>query len=238
MPKKALPPRNNKHKKAYQDSIILKSRSFEHLFLDKNEFEIIVVKGMGIRKLYLWIKDFGTYVNRNIIEAKAVHCHKGIVLALVRYSSNQSMQNLIFAGLNGYTEKSEFRKELLLQLWDKLQYCYVTRVDIAKDFFGKTPASILKKLSTMRAKLFHYKHSAYYKTKNEKKSNPRQNIVEYDKSYKDKLKIKIRRLEFVYRGNYFSKVMLKDLHLEFERIEKNFKRFTGNTISIVALSSL
>ena len=112
---KQLPQRGNKHKAGYIDSIIFKDRSFEHIFSDTKKFIIHMIKGIGIgfRELRRWYKLFGKYVSRNIIEAKIVYCYKGdISLVLVRYSSNKTMQNLIFAGINGYTEKSASLKEL------------------------------------------------------------------------------------------------------------------------------
>ncbi|MEA2016989.1 MAG: hypothetical protein U9N59_00965 [Campylobacterota bacterium] len=236
---KALPPKDNKHKAGYIDSLILKDRSFEHIFKDKNYFKIEIIKGIGFKELYRWIQEFGKQLNRNICEAKIVHWYKGkIHLALVRYTANIHMQNLIFAGINGYTEKSVLLKELLLSLIDDLQYCYVTRVDVAKDFIGKTPLSVMKRLATTREKILHYKNSIYFKTLKEKKSNTRINAIEYDKAKKDKLPIRLRRVEISYRGGYLKNVMLKDLLNEFSRIEKSFKSFTSDTMKIMSLESL
>lgn len=232
-----LPPRGNKHKAGHIDSIILSSRSFEHIFKDESYFIIEIVKGMGIRKLYRWIQDFGKYISRNIVEAKIIHCFNGQKLALIRYSVNKHIQNLIFAGLYSYKddESSKYLKDILYKLWDELKECYVSRVDIAKDFIGKTPDYIIRSIMKKRSRIYPHKNTNYFKTAKEKKTNTTLNILEYDKAYKDGLKIKLRRVEFVFKKSYFTKIILQQLYKEFPRLEKCFKGFTSNDIKIIGL---
>ena len=174
------------------DSLNFSNRSFEYLFVDKEKYSIVTVKsnaiGVSIFEPKIWLETFGKSLTKNIIEAKIIFTDKGLNLALVRYSRNPNMQTLIFAGINGYTEKAVFLKELLKELWEQLQESNIVRIDIACDFKGKIPNKVIKTLCTGNRRPYKPKgykwNTTYYKTVKEKKTNASIDIKQYDKALK------------------------------------------------------
>ena len=117
------------------------------------------------------------------------------------------------------------------ELESQLQYTRIMRIDIAIDYEGNIPRSIIKVLSKTREP-FQYGNTTYYKTVKEKKTNTKMNIIIYDKAHKEKLDCPLHRLEFSFRTPYFNKITLNDLDLAIKKMEKSIKKATGLTVKI------
>jgi hypothetical protein len=221
------------------DSINFIDRSFEYLFMNSEDYVIETVKGISDFKPQRWLDEFGIRLTRNIVEAKIIHTKLGLTIPLVRYNINKNMQTIIFAGVNGYTEKSTMLKLLLKKLWSQLQHCHIQRIDIAIDYRGKVPNSVIKSLIKHNREPFKpnsYKwNTTYYKAEKEGKKNSRLNFKIYDKSIKDKLKTKVERFETVFQGSYFHKIRLEDIKLVIPKMQKTIIKFSGIRMKIKLL---
>ncbi len=220
-----------KPKKGYIDSMNISNHNLEYLFNDKTKYYIETVKSSFIFNPYRWNEEFGKSLQKNIVEAKILHSYFGLTLALKRYATNPNMQTLEIAGLQGYNEKSLFLKELLFDIWEDIQKCYVRRIDIAIDY-KKIPQRVFKELKKHR-EYFKYKNTSYFKTKEEKKENPRLNFKIYDKAKKEKLDFELERFETVFKGSYFNGVKVQDIKQQFSKMEKTILRFSGQKTKIL-----
>lgn len=212
------------------DSINFSNVSFIAI-LDDDKYIIEPIKGLGVFEPNRWVKTFKKPLTRNIIEANILHTEQGLELPLKRYSVSPKKETLEFAGVNGYDEKAALLKELLHELEKQLQDSYVVRIDIAVDFNGKVPNSVIRELCKTR-KPFPFKNTTYYKTESEKKTNPWIDIKKYNKALKDKLGYPLERLEFVFKGGYFDKLQFKDLENSFKKMERSIKKFANLTVKI------
>ena len=217
------------------DSLNISTYSFEELFLN-DSFLIQTAKSQGIFEPKLWFGEFGELLQKNVVEAKIVFTDTGLAIPLKRFSANPSLQTLEFAGLHSYKSKSKYLHKVLKDLFLKIQNSYIKRIDIAIDFRKSIPQSVINALNKARKK-FKYFDSSYFKTNGEKKSNPKINILIYDKSKKEKLDFKLWRLEFSFRGNYFNKLTLREIDVAYKKIIKSIKRFTGLNITINPLNT-
>ncbi len=163
-----------KSKNGNFDSLNFSSENLEYIFVDKNKYNIETVKSKGVFVPNRWSDEFGKSTSRNIVEAKILHIHTGLTLALKRYAINPNMQTLELAGLQCYSEKSLFLNQLLNEIWEQIQECYIRRIDIANDF-KKVPQRIITELEKNRVP-FQYKNTEYFKSLKEKKENPRLNF--------------------------------------------------------------
>ena len=221
---------------AHLDSFNFSSSNLEVMFLNRQKYSIEVVKSVGVFEPQRWFEVFGRNLTRNIIEAKILHTHTGLTLAIKRYASSPHKQTLEFAGLHGYTDKSKYLNELLKELWEHIQDDVIARIDIAIDFRGNTPTRVIKALQRNR-KSFQWKNTTYMKTDKEKKSNSNINICRYPKHKKNNsIDYEMERLEFSFRSAYFRGIY-KVINVEdvYKKIEKTIKRLAGIDIDIQAL---
>ncbi len=220
-----------KSRPAIVDSFNFSSTSLEDLFADEDKYKIITVKGIGCFEPQLWRKVFNGNLKRHQVEVKILETNTGLSLGIKRFSASQDRQTLEIAGLHGYSSKSYFLRKLLKELWNKIQECRITRVDVAIDYKGAIPQRVLKALKKNRHP-FQWKNTTYMKSKKEKKSNQRINILLYPKHKKENLDYEVERLEFSFRGDYFSKLHVKDLEGLFKKMQKTIKRLAGLDVQI------
>lgn len=217
------------------DSFNFSSKNLEALFTNTEKYNIETVKSVDTFKPKRWLETFGKSLSSNIIEAKILHTYTGLTLAIKRYASSPDRQTLEFAGLHKHSNESELLNELLNDIWEHIQSDRLARVDIAIDFINRTvPLKTVRELKKHR-RIFHYVNTTYLKTKKEKKSNPRINILFYPKHKKDNLDYELERLEFSFRGGYFNKCLVKDLDKMFEKMKKTIKRLAGIDVEIQPL---
>lgn len=215
------------------DSINFSSENFEELFIG-DDFIIQPIKGVGVFEPKIWRSYFGKMTPKSVIDAKILHTSKELALALKRFSRNPNMQTIEFAGLYAYTQKSEFARELLLNTLPSLQSAFITRVDIAVDFKSCVPAWV-KKFILRSRRAFVCKNTTYFKSKKEKKSNTQMDIKIYNKSKKEGLAQGIERLEFCFKGQYFSKMTMRDIDKITLKMQKSIKRMSGLDVSIESI---
>ncbi len=178
-----------------------------------------------------WSETFGKALTRNIIIASIVHTHLGMKLPLKTYAPTPLSQTLELAGLHGYNERSKLLMQTLHELKSQLQYTRVMRIDVAIDYKGNIPKSIIKALSKNREP-FKWLNTTYCKTAKEKRTNPYMDIKIYNKQIQAKLDYPLNRLEFVFKGGYFNKLLLKDIETAYKKMEKSIKKATGLTVRI------
>ena len=224
-----------KYKRVNIDSLNLSSETMESIFFYHQDYIIEPVKTKSVFKPKIWSATFGKALTKNIIEAKIIHTYLGLTLPLKTFSSKPKSQTLEFAGLQGYNERSRLLVQHLQELEGRLQYAKVMRLDVAIDFKGKIPKSIIKALSKHRKPL-PKKNTVYYKTNAElekkKRTNPYTDIKVYDKALKEKLDYPLWRLEFVFKGRYFKDVLFKDIETSYKKMEKSIKKATGLSVKI------
>ena len=207
---------------------------FEHL-LSSKDYIIEDVKTKGVFHPKRWKETFGKPLTRNIIEAKILHTLEGLTIPLKRYASNQQIQIIEFAGLNGYNEKSKRLKSLLIELLPILRICLIKRIDVCYDF-PRVPNSIIKNICSTGRKSTPFKNTIYYKTVKEKKTNQTMDIKRYSKQLKEKLLVPMERLEFVFKGAYLENMELIELENLFSKIEKSIYKFSGIKTKIFPIS--
>lgn len=220
-----------KSKNGNFDSFNFSNENLEYIFTDKNKYNIETVKSKGIFEPKRWSDTFGKSLSRNIVEAKILHTHTGLTIALKRYAINPNMQTLELAGLQGYSDKSLLLHHLLNEIWEQIQECYIRRIDIANDF-KIVPRRIILELKNNRVP-FKYKNTEYFKSIKEKKENPRLNFKIYSKTKKENLDFELERFEIVFKGSYFNKIKIKDLQSQFNKMEKTILRFSGQKTKIL-----
>ncbi len=210
------------------------SEDIEQIF-NSNDYIIETVKSIAIFEPKRWSETFGRALTKNMIEAKILHTSNGLTLPLKRYAVSKNKQTLEFAGLQGYSEKSKLLTNLLNELLEQLKNSYITRIDIAIDFKGKVPNKVIKALCKDREPFSPPGwNTTYYKTKKEKKSNASLDIKKYNKSNKSNLSYELERLEFVFKGQYFKKLQIKDLKKAFKKMEKTIKKFAELEVKILS----
>ncbi|PLY06058.1 MAG: hypothetical protein C0625_10525 [Arcobacter sp.] len=217
--------------KAFIDSINLKNCTFENM-LDEN-YIVEEVKTVSVFAPDRWLEEFGEKTKRHLIEAKIIHTSNGSTIPLKRYAASNKVQVIEFAGINGYTSKSNLLKDVLLELKEKLENSHICRIDIAIDM-KKIPQSIFKELQEKRTP-YQIGYTTYYKTEKEKKTNQQIDIKCYNKTVKDKLSYPLERLEFCFKGQYFKKIAFKDIESIFKKMQKGIKRFSGLEVEIQSL---
>lgn len=222
-----------KPRRVWIDSFNFSSERLEDLLYSDN-YIVETVKSIGIFEPKIWSKTFGKPLTRNIIEAKILHTPIGLTIPIKRFSVSQDRQTLELAGLYSYTDISKQLRKLLKELWEQIQDMYISRLDVAIDFKGAIPKSVIKALEKRRYP-FEYMHTTYLKTAKEKKTNTKINILIYPKHIKENLDYEIGRLEFVFRGGYFSKLLVKDIDTAYKKMEKSIKRLSGLEVKIQPL---
>ena len=226
-----------RYKRVNIDSLNLSSSSMESIFISHQDYTIETVKSRSVFIPKVWSTTFGKALTRNISEAKIIHTYLALTIPLKTFAVTPKSQTLEFAGLHGYNERSQLLMRILRELWSPLQYTRVTRIDIAIDFKHKIPKSIIKTLSKNR-KPFKYGNTTYYKTAKEKKTNQRMDIKIYDKRHQSKLDFDLMRLEFVFKGSYFTKLLFKDINTVYKKMEKSIKKATGLSVKIEEIKPL
>jgi len=223
-----------RYKRALCDSLNLAGEAMEAVFIHHQDYTIEAVKTKSVFMPKVWSEAFGSALTRNIIEAKIIHTYLGLKIPLKTFAVSPKSQTLEFAGLHGYNERSEHLMQHLQELESQLQYARVTRLDIAIDFKGKIPKSIIKALSKHREP-FKYGNTTYYKTAKEKKTNQKMDIKIYNKQIQAKLDYPLYRLEFVFKSKYLNKVLLKDIETLYQKMEKSIKKATGLSVKIQSI---
>lgn len=221
-----------RYKRAVIDSLNLSDRHLEAMFIYNNEdYSIETVKSKGKFEPKRWSETFGKSLKQNIIEAKIIHSYVGLTLPLKTFAVSPLSQTLELAGLRGYSERSLLLVQTLRELKSQLDHARVTRIDIAIDYEGEIPKSIVRALSRTREP-FRYGNTTYYKTAKEKKTNRVMDIKIYDKAHKAKLDYPLMRLEFVFKSEYLKKLLLVDMGTAIKKMEKTIKRATGLSVKI------
>jgi hypothetical protein len=223
-----------RYKRAKIDSLNLSSKHLESMFIYNENYSIEIVKSRGKFFPKIWSKIFGKSLTRNIIEAKIIHTYLGLKLPLKTYAISPKAQTLELAGFHSYNERSKQLSAILEELKSQLNYTRIMRVDIAIDYEGNIPHSIIKALSKHREP-FRYRNTTYYKTAKEKKTNQKMDIKIYNKAHKENLDFTLMRLEFVFKPNYLKKVLLKDIDFAIKKMEKSIKKATGLSVKIASI---
>lgn len=226
-----------RNKRAIIDSLNLSDKQLEAIFIYNEDYSVETVKSRGKFEPTIWSETFGRALTRNIINAKIIHTHLGLTIPLKTFSASPQTQTLEFAGLHGYNERSQLFLQTLRELKSQLDTTRVTRIDIAIDYKGEIPKRIVKVISKTREP-FKYGNTTYYKTAKEKKTNQKMDIKIYNKAHQAKLDYPLMRLEFVFKGRYFNKLLLKDLDLAIKKMEKSIKKATGLSVKIEGIYSL
>ena len=221
-------------KRAVVDSLNLSSEQLEAMFIYNENYIIETVKSRGCFEPKRWSETFGKSLTKNIIEARIIHTYLGLTLPLKTFAATPLSQTVEFAGLHGYNKRSQLLVQTLQELKSQLEHTRVTRMDIAIDYEGNIPHGIIKVLSRTREP-FRYGNTTYYKTAKEKKTNQKMDIKIYDKAHKAKLDYSLMRLEFVFKGSYFNKLLLKDIEILYKKMEKSIKKATGLSVKIDAI---
>lgn len=207
----------------------------ETMFIYHPDLIVETVKSKTQFKPDLWHKAFGEPMKKNILEAKIVHTTLGLMLPLKTFAVSPNRQTVEFAGLYGYNDRSKLLVQTFIDLECQLLQTRITRMDIAIDYEGKIPRSIIKALSKHREP-FQYKNTTYWKTPKEKKTNQKMDIKIYNKAHKEKLDYPLMRVEFVFRSSYFNMILLKDIDKAISKMEKSIKKAIGINVKIKAIS--
>ncbi len=214
------------------DSLNLSDTQMESIFIHNNEdYSIQTVKSKSVFNPKVWRETFGKSLTKNITEAKIIHTYLGLQLPLKTFSVTPRSQTVEFAGLQGYNERSRLLVQTLRELEGQLLFTRVTRIDIALDYEGKIPKTIIKALSKHREP-FKWLNTIYWKTAKEKKTNSYLDIKIYDKSLKENLDYPLKRLEFVFKGKYFNGLLFKDIETAYKKMGKSIKKATGLSVKI------
>ena len=217
------------------DSLNLSDEHFVSMLEYNEDYIIETVKSPSVFNPKVWKKTFNKSLTRSIVRADIIHTYLGLTLALKTFSRSQKVQVLEFAGLHGYTERSELLNVHLKELWGRLQHTRIVRIDIALDW-EKIPYKVLKALKSNREP-FEWLNSEYFKTAKEGKKNYYINIVAYDKALKENLPEPMERLEFSFGASFFKGMCLKDLPQAIEKMEKAIKKKIGVSVKINPLFS-
>jgi hypothetical protein len=220
------------YKRVTIDSLNISAEQMESIFIYKSEaYTIEPVKTKSVFNPKVWSATFGKALKQNIVEAKIIHSYLGLTLPLKTFAVTPKRQTVEFAGLQGYNERSRLLIQTLSELKSQLNHTRVTRIDIAIDFEGQIPKSIIKVLSKHREP-FKYGNTIYYKTAKEKKVNRVMDIKIYDKRHQAKLDFDLMRLEFCFKSEYLKKIQFKDIGTLYQKMEKSIKKATGLSVKI------
>ena len=220
-----------RYKRVNIDSLNLSAEQMESIFIYHQDYTIEPVKTKSVFCPKVWSTTFGKGLKQNIVEAKIIHTYLGLMLPLKTFAVTPRSQTVEFAGLHGYNEKSKLLVQTLNELKSQLKYARVMRIDIAIDFKGNIPKSIIKVLSKHREP-FRYGNTTYYKTAKEKKSNRVMDIKIYDKKHQAKLEFDLMRLEFCFKSEYLKKIQFKDIETLYQKMQKSIKKATGLSVKI------
>jgi len=218
-------------KRAKIDSLNLSGSHIESIFIHHKDYIIETVKNKTTFNPERWVQEFGKPLTKNIVEAKIVHSHRGLCLPLKTFASTPLMQTVEFAGLYGYNERSEQMRATFGELEGQLQSARITRMDVAFDYDGEIPRSIIRALSKHR-KPFRYGNTIYHKTLGEKKTNRVMDIAIYNKAHQAGLEYPLHRLEFRFKSEYLKTLLLADAETIYKKMEKSIKKFAGITVKI------
>lgn len=223
-----------KYKRAVIDSLNLSDCHFEAIFIHNEDYRIETVKSNLIFEPKIWSRAFGKSLTKNITEAKIIHTYRGVRLPLKTFANTPLRQTVEFAGFHGYNDRSEQLVIIFNELQSQLKYTRIMRIDVAIDYPERIPSRIIKAICKTRKPYIpkRYPDTTYYKTSKEKKTNQKMDIKIYNKAVKENLDYPLKRLEFVFKGNYFNKLLLKDLDLAIKKMEKSIKRATGLNVKI------
>lgn len=221
-------------KRCNVDSLNLASEQMESIFIFQEDYSIETVKSKSVFSPKVWSESFGKPLKQNIIEAKIIHTYLGQKLPLKTFAVTPLSQTMEFAGIHGYNERSQLLMQTLQELKSQLQYTRVMRIDVAIDYEGNIPKSIVKILSRHRTPL-RYGNTTYYKTAKEKKTNQKMDIKIYNKQVQAKLDYPLMRLEFVFKSSYFKKLLFKDIEGAYQKMEKSIKKATGLSVKIQSI---
>lgn len=225
-----------RYKRAVIDSLNLSGNHLEAIFIYDHDYSIEAVKTKSVFNPKTWSRTFGKALTKNIIEAKIIDTYLGIELPLKTFAVTPLSQTVEFAGLHGYNEKSQLLVQILQELKSQLLQTRVMRIDIAIDYEGEIPKSIVKALCRSREP-FRCGNTTYYKTAKEKKTNRVMDIKIYNKQIQAKLDYPLYRLEFCFKSKYFNKLLLNDIETVYEKMEKTIKKATGLSVKIDNLFS-
>lgn len=223
-----------RYKRAVCDSLNLSDNHIEAMFIYDDKYSIETVKSRSVFYPKVWSKTFGKSLKQNIIEAKIIHTHLGLALPLKTFAVTPLSQTVEFAGLHGYNDRSRLLVITFNDLKSQLQQSRVTRIDVAIDYEGEIPRSIVKVLSKHREP-FRYGNTTYYKTAKEKKTNQKMDIKIYNKAHQAKLGYPLMRLEFVFKSKYTNGLLLKDINHVIIKMEKSIKKATGLSVKIESI---
>ncbi|QHG92023.1 hypothetical protein CVO_09420 [Sulfurimonas sp. CVO] len=220
------------------DSISLRSKDFEKMFTSE-DYIIVTVKGIGIFEPKLWSDTFKKSLTQSIMEAKILHTSTGLTIALKRYNRSPTKQTLDIAGLRGYDDKAMDLNNFLQSHFLEFMECEIKRIDVCFDFV-KVPNRIIKKLCLCRDIVKPVLNTTYMKTKSEGKTNQTLDIKMYDKQKEANLPRPLERVEFCFKGAYFTKGMkLKDVDKKFlSKMEKTIFKFSGIDAKISSISNI
>jgi len=220
-----------RYKRAKIDSLNLSHKHLEAVFIHNGGYRIEAVKTKSIFAPTVWSATFGKSLTQNIIEAKIIHSYLGAKIPLKIYSRSKDTPVVEFAGLHGYNERSKVLMKTLRELVSQLQDTRVMRIDIAIDYEGKIPTSIIKALSKTREP-FRFGNTTYYKTAKEKKVNRLMDIKIYDKQHQANLEFDLMRLEFCFKPAYLKIVSLAGIETLYQKMQKSIKKATGLNVKI------
>ena len=234
------------------DSLNFTDEHLEALFIFHGNYSINKVKGKGdIYKPNEWFEAFkkpmGKIKNGKLyfpfIEA-CIITDKGssVKFPLKVYARSPKSQTVEFAGVNGYTERSEVLKYNLLELLSqkRLDHTNLTRCDISIDFIGEIPKSIINNIVKSGREPKQVGTTIYYKSVSEKKSNPYFDIKIYNKTeqlkkmYGVDLGKEVWRLEFCFKSSYMKDFKGSDIDSKklTEKMERTIKKVIRKSIKI------
>ena len=233
------------------DSLNFKDNHLEALFINRGNYTLNKVKGKGdIYKPKDWVKAFGKEMGKikngklyfPFVEAIIISDNgSSIKFPLKKYTWSSKSQTVEFAGLHGYTDSSEAKKYILMELMGRMEHMALTRCDVAIDFHDEVvPQSIINNILKTGRKPKRVGTTTFYKTKSEKKSNPYFDIKIYNKTehvhriHGVKLDKQIWRLEISFKTGYMRGFKGEDLHSEklYKQMEKTIKKITGKSYKI------
>lgn len=241
-------------KKAEIDSLNFTDEHLESLFIHHPNYTSSKVKGKGdIYKPDEWMEVFKKPMGKinkatgklyfPFIEASIISdIGSSLKFPLKRYAGNPKSQTVEFAGLHGYTERSEILRFNLLELLEskRLDHTELSRSDICIDFMGEVPKGIIKNILKTGRKKKRVGTTDYYTSLSEKKSNPYFDIKIYNKTeqlqrlHGVKLGKVVYRLEFCFKRTYLKGFKGRDINSEklVKKQEKTIKKVTGKSIKI------
>ncbi len=230
------------------DSFNISNKSLISIIIEDENFKIEPVKKGKEANEKRWIQEFGMPLYHQTktgrwapFEAYIVHCIRGVTLPIKVFKHARGITEILeFAGMHKYTDEAEQRKLTLSDIWDKIQYCQISRIDVAIDLVNQQQIDeVGKALKHVGRHPEIYKNTTYYKTAKQAKKRSVVNILQYDKGTKEKWKEtkEITRFEFQFRSEFFGKMQVKDFAKAVKKIENRILRDTAIKIKILPISS-